>query len=68
MHCRKCGLVFCSKCIREQIFDIDGLPMFDANLIKALQQELKQKLRETKICINCEKTFKTQEKNLIKQT
>ena len=56
-HCRKCGRVFCSKCIRSRAFDTDGSRLTDANQIKTREGELGRKLRITKICQDCDHTF-----------
>jgi len=38
---------------------VDGSRILDSNLVKARERELKHKLRETKICIECDTTFGT---------
>lgn len=59
-HCRKCGRVFCKTCIKERTFDVDGSRLIDSGLIKARERELKevkQKLKEVKVCLQCDDTF-----------
>ena len=58
-HCRKCGRVFCSKCIRERTFDADGSRLLDPAVIKKRERQLGRKLRVTKICEDCDQTFNT---------
>jgi hypothetical protein len=68
-HCRKCGRVFCKTCIKERTFDVDGSRLLDPGLIKARERELKElklKIRETKICLECDATFENFEYSATK--